>query len=233
MKRYLARLSVCLVVLSSLSTWTIAEDGSPLAWSGFYVGGQFGASNLAGTLESLDYCQGAGQCVSDFSASQILAGVVAGYDLVTGNLVIGGELSASAKFGEAGSLLQGFDSYQGDWMTSSPWEASALARVGVLVTPDFLAFVSGGATIAGFDLANANCPQCAEWEDVNLHGDTRVGWTLGVGGELAINDNWHVRAQYLHSDFGDYHAEGASEGYEYSSRITSDAVKGGIVFRVR
>jgi outer membrane immunogenic protein len=31
---------------------------------------------------------------------------------------------------------------------------------------------------------------------------TRVGWTIGGGAELALSRNWSLKAEYLHVDFG-------------------------------
>jgi outer membrane immunogenic protein len=33
---------------------------------------------------------------------------------------------------------------------------------------------------------------------------TRIGWAAGVGAEWAITDNWSVKAEYLHLDFGSF-----------------------------
>jgi outer membrane immunogenic protein len=202
-------------------------------WSGFYVGGHVGASNISGTLESLDYCMGSGICVTDFSAVQTLLGGVAGYSVQHDTLVLGAEADINAKFGSAGSILQGFDAYQGDWMTTSQWDASIRARAGILMTPQFLGYVTGGVSAASFELANANCPGCAEWGTENLHGGTRFGWVVGVGGELAVSENTRVRVQYLHADYGTFNATVSGSGNTYASRIATDSATVGVVIALR
>ena len=219
-----------LPVLITALLVTGADAAGPLDWSGFYVGAQVGGSVFNGTLKSLDYCMGSGICVSEFSAAQVLAGGVVGYAFQLDDMVLGVEGDVNAKFGSADSMLQGFDSYQGDWRTDSPWDASLRARVGLLATPQFLAFVTGGVSAASFTIANPNCPGCAEWGTGNLHGDTRFGWGVGVGGEYALDDNLHLRAQYLHADYGSHNAIGSGAGYEYSSQISTDTVTAGVTF---
>ena len=35
-------------------------------------------------------------------------------------------------------------------------------------------------------------------------GDTRVGWTVGAGAEVAIDRNWSVKIEYLYMDLGSF-----------------------------
>lgn len=232
-KRLFATLASTILLSSAANAEGLMTSGSSaLYWDGFYFGAQAGASNLAGTLRSLSFCNGSGMCISDFSAVQTAIGAFAGFSVQMDNLVLGAEADVNVKFGAAGSLLQGFSSYQGDWMTTSPWDASLRARAGILVTPQLQLYVTGGVTAASFTLSNANCPNCAEWGSGNLHGGTRFGWVAGLGAEFALDESTHIRGQYLHADYGSFNATGSGMGYTYSSALRTDAVTLGISHKV-
>jgi outer membrane immunogenic protein len=91
------------------------------------------------------------------------------------------------------------------------WDASARVRLGFLLTPNLLAYGTGGIAWQHFE-ASATCqhtlpdPIC-----VVLPGSpfasvtnkvTRTGWTIGGGLEARISGNWLLRGEYRYSDFG-------------------------------
>jgi outer membrane immunogenic protein len=91
------------------------------------------------------------------------------------------------------------------------WDASLRARVGYLVSPDLLAYVTGG--IAWQDIeTSATCqhsltdPICAPASGspfTTATSDTILtGWTIGGGIEYRVYSNWLVRGEYRYSNFG-------------------------------
>jgi outer membrane immunogenic protein len=50
--------------------------------------------------------------------------------------------------------------------------------------------------------------------------ETRTGWVAGVGAEFMLNQNWSLKAEYLHYDFGSDN-ESFVEGEDRT--ITTDA----------
>jgi len=94
------------------------------------------------------------------------------------------------------------------------WTASARARVGWARGPVLL-YVTGGAAFADVrtwanDTATTTFILVGEIEsgsqtNSNSSRDTDImaGWTVGGGGEYALNDTFSIALEYRHSDFGD------------------------------
>lgn len=82
------------------------------------------------------------------------------------------------------------------------WIASIRGRVGYLVVPSVLAYVTGGgawarASYSGLDQFTGNCPNCVSFSNSHTSG----GWVVGAGLEWAATPNWLLRAEYLHYEF--------------------------------
>ena len=85
------------------------------------------------------------------------------------------------------------------------WVASVRGRVGALVSPGLLAYVTAGVpfgkittstSVTGFDNAGAATTAA-------LNTDTyRFGWAVGGGLETRLTGNWTGKLEYLHMDFG-------------------------------
>jgi outer membrane immunogenic protein len=88
------------------------------------------------------------------------------------------------------------------------WDASLRARAGVLVTPVVLAYATGGAAWLHLDSTSncvtteAGCGPGGFTPGVIAHSATRLGWTVGAGGEALLWSNWVARAEYRYADFG-------------------------------
>jgi outer membrane immunogenic protein len=77
------------------------------------------------------------------------------------------------------------------------WEASLRARVGK-VMGDYLPYITGGVAWTGIN-GKAYVGD-GTWADDD---QILVGWTIGAGVEMAINENVHARIQYRYTDYGD------------------------------
>jgi outer membrane immunogenic protein len=86
-----------------------------------------------------------------------------------------------------------------------PWFGTVRGRVGVLASPTWLFYVTGGLaygeikstetlTVAGGPLPGGTV--------VNGFNTTRAGWTLGGGVEAVVSGNWTAKLEYLYMDFG-------------------------------
>jgi opacity protein-like surface antigen len=85
------------------------------------------------------------------------------------------------------------------------WFATLRARLGVVATPDAIAYVTGGlamgevmtaGTVFGFD---------GDGNPVNMivsSHNTKAGWTLGGGLEGRLVGNWTAKIEYLYLDLG-------------------------------
>jgi outer membrane immunogenic protein len=91
---------------------------------------------------------------------------------------------------------------------STKWDASARARLGYLVTPSVLLYVTGGAAWLNFDstssCALAPVGSCASTvSPLSItNSSTKIGWTIGAGAETRLWANWFARIEYRYADFG-------------------------------
>jgi opacity protein-like surface antigen len=87
-----------------------------------------------------------------------------------------------------------------------------IGRVGFLVTPDILLYGLGGLALGHFVYPDVN-------EDATggKNGKWVAGYTAGAGGEVKLNDNWSLRAEYRYLHFG----FGRDEGVDQTSTQVS------------
>ncbi len=135
---------------------------------------------------------------------------------------------ADAQSTYSGNYLPGtpvFGSSQGQndsFSVRTKWDASIRARVGFLVNPSFMAYLTGGAAwmnveetsrcdtsaqtlaiVPGLTLTeNANCAPGRRSPAVITQSTIKPGFTIGAGGEMKLWSNWLLRAEYRYADFG-------------------------------
>jgi opacity protein-like surface antigen len=124
------------------------------------------------------------------------------------------------------------------------WFGTLRGRLGALMTPDSIAYVTGGLAVggiehsadsSGFSLdANGN-PQPALLPFVAR--TVKLGWTVGGGIEARIAGNVTGKIEYLHMDFGADQASTLNNqnalpiAVVVNSRITEDIVRLGINYK--
>jgi outer membrane immunogenic protein len=124
--------------------------------------------------------------------------------------------SSSTLIAVTGSNFLRTDQFSGSVKQKS--DSSIRARLGILVTPWSLLYVTGGVAfeeISGsFAYTGSLCPpssssSCA-FSPVGTAttavswSDTRIGSTVGAGWETEIAPGWKARAEYRYTDFGTY-----------------------------
>jgi outer membrane immunogenic protein len=86
----------------------------------------------------------------------------------------------------------------------------------------FLPFVTGGVAVAHTEVSAS---------DGGIADDkTQVGWTAGVGLEVAIDEKWSVSAEYFYTDLGD---ETWFEGEAFSSTSESTSNSARVAVNLR
>jgi outer membrane immunogenic protein len=121
------------------------------------------------------------------------------------------------------------------------WFGTLRGRGGVLVTPTWLLYVTGGlaygeiqtnAALAGF---NANGIAVGAAATTN---STNVGWTIGAGLEGRIGGNWTAKLEYLYMDLGTVSgavslAPASPIAANWSSKITDNIFRVGVNYQFR
>lgn len=195
------------------------------SWSGFYVGLHVGGAwaNQDGSTVSPVALNQAPTAV-DLDTSGWLGGVHLGYNWqFAPSWVLGIEADISATdLGESATaanlFLNGLPVGSGgiSYNRDLDWLATFRGRVGVLLTPTWLLYATGGVAWAGLDYSGTNafaggCPNCG----ILSSDDTETGYVLGAGIEGVFAGRWLARLEYLY-----YHFDGFSQGVNFVGTTT-------------
>ncbi|MBL8591381.1 MAG: porin family protein [Devosia sp.] len=175
-------------------------------WSGGYVGAHIGYG--WGTAEAVDTDAGGGFFDEDtgetFSvdASGFLAGLQAGANWQMDSIVLGVE-------GQVGFLSASGENF----LEPEPdnfgtldfgWYADLTGRLG-FAADSALFYLKGGVAAARVETTFGDLVDGSLDPDTDSTGSfagTRFGWTVGAGIEMALDDNWSVKAEYQYYDLG-------------------------------
>lgn len=127
----------------------------------------------------------------------VAGGVQAGYNWQSGSLV----------FGVEGDLqISGSEDRFATYKFSNPWFGTLRGRVGYAMN-NVLVYGTGGLA---FGELSAQTPFGTE-------SYTNAGWTLGVGAEVGIYQNWTAKIEYLYVDLSGsrFTATGMSNDYNF------------------
>jgi len=201
-------------------------------WGGFYVGGNVGI-NFARDRSTFSV-GGMPFSTVDTAVFGAAGGAQVGYNWQSGALVLGAEAdfdwtnakgSISAQCGICGPVTNATIEHDVEWF------GTARARIGY-AADGWLAYATGGYAFGRVALkgtatgggVNASLTQNA----------TPSGWTIGLGGEVALGPNWSARLEYLYVDLGTVNntivATGAPSLTD-SARIQMNVVRAGVNYR--
>jgi outer membrane immunogenic protein len=183
------------------------------SWTGFYIGVNAGGAWTDSNPTTTTISTLAGYFNPDSAAAigivgnqrirttGFTGGVTAGYNWQANNWLLGIE-SDFNYFGVKGSS-SGTGVYP--CCAGTNWLITVRGRVGVLVTPAFLLYGTGGLAVANVNASyfftdNVFAPFLAT--ESALISTTRYGWTAGIGGEYALMNGWSIKAEYLYVDLG-------------------------------
>ncbi len=187
---------------------TATEAGS--RWAGHYVG-VFGGGGAGLWKDS--WVSGGVPGSESFGTAGWLAGAVVGTDFTAGNGLILG-LAADV----AGSGISHTKSATPLHHVNVNWTASLRGRLG-FDAGKFLPYVTGGLAVAGAS---------ASWQQSS--SATHLGWTVGGGVEVAVNNAVSLDLQYRYSDFG---SKTYNIGWiDYDARITDSRVTLGLNWKL-
>ncbi len=205
-----------------ISGSAMAQSASAVDWSGFYVGGQLGAaksssdvSMLVGVskyLDATDARQIARVGDGQIDQWRAVGGLVGGYGKQFGNVLLGIEGGAnSLSFNKERQRTQEIDSLPGTQSTisqsvSADWMAGLRLKLGWAAN-NWLAYVTGGVAATRLKLDASYVDNAFNGLSKGSKSVTKTGWSLGLGGEYALSQNWSLRGDYLYTRFGDISME--------------------------
>jgi len=175
-------------------------------WTGIYVGGHIGwgaidedQTAVSSTAAVIIIPPGT---VFDTDRSNFLGGGQVGYNWQMGKWVLGVEADfswtdANVSTTKAGTLVA--NSFRTQNATTN-WYATSTGRIGY-AWDNWLLYVKGGAAWMNVNYNN-NVTALATTFNFPGFTDTRGGWTLGVGIEQALWNNWSWKLEYDYMDFG-------------------------------
>ena len=153
-------------------------------WSGVYIG--FGGG-VGAVLNGLQV-PGSPGSIDAFGGDGFFGEATIGYDyLVSDRFLIGA--FADARFGNLGGDLWLFGP---DTSLESKYGFDGGLRLGYLVTPNTLGFVSGGYSWQRLEISAAG-------DSLSWNAD---GYFVGAGLETVLADNWTLKSEYRYSNYG-------------------------------
>jgi outer membrane immunogenic protein len=200
---------------------------APVAtWTGFYIGGNVGYGwdtgstgvsarstdpVLAPVLAAL-LAGGSFPTALSTSAKGVIGGGQAGYNWQMSQWLFGleADIQGSGIRGTATQALTPalFDATSTGVTKSIDWFGTARARLGVLATPQWLLYATGGLaygqTNTSFNTTDVpfGCVAAATICANGSSSSVRAGWTVGAGTEAMLGANWSVKVEYLYIDLG-------------------------------
>jgi iron complex outermembrane recepter protein len=148
------------------------------------------------------------------------------------NAVCPGEICNAALIGVTGdpSVTARFEQGQ-----KLEWFATLRARLGVSVTPDAIAYVTGGVAVGEVMTAGTVFGFDGDGNPVSSH-NTKAGYAVGGGVEGRLVGNWTAKMEYLYLDLGmvmttPAPAQNATLAASFNSRITDNILRLGVNYK--
>jgi outer membrane immunogenic protein len=119
------------------------------------------------------------------------------------------------------------------------WDGSVRGRVGVLVSPTWLLYGTGGVAWQRIS-TSASCDGsppsfCSPPGFASFSATTKAGWTLGAGAEAKLwSSNWIGRVEYRYADFGSVTNNlppAPIVGFNASVRVTTNTTLVGLAYK--
>lgn len=211
------------VALYSALIWGVGSGAalaqSPTAtdWSGFYVGGLLGGTNskaqvktgvgVAKYFDATDTRQINRAGNNDLVQWRPAGGLVGGYNTQFGNILIGVEASANTlALNDDRTVSENFESrptarFVLKQSVTADWMATVRPRLG-WAEDNWLGYVTGGLAVTQLKLDTLLTDNAFNGFSQGSETKITTGWSVGLGGEYALDENWALRGEYLYTQFG-------------------------------
>jgi outer membrane immunogenic protein len=187
-------------------------------WTGGYIGlnagGAFGDSEVATTANtpvyfatsSLPAIAGAG--AQTIKPNGFTGGGQIGYNWQASSVTVVGLEADFDYFGLRGSSTSGAvypccapTAFTITQSVKTDWLATFRARLGYLVTPNALLYVTGGGAVTDLKGTFGFTDTFAAANESASFSSTKLGWTVGGGVEWTLWSGWTAKAEYLFVSF--------------------------------
>jgi outer membrane immunogenic protein len=200
------------------------------SWTGCYLGVEGGGNwgRTSSTAVTSPNPADVGLLITNkYDLSGGLAGGTVGCNYQVSSVVFGveGDISWTNKSGSAGEIPP-FTPTTANYVKEN-WFDTARGRIGYAWNTLLLYGTAGGA-FAGTNLNVCNVAGVCASDSQN-----RTGWVAGAGIEFGFLENWSVKLEYLHADFGTKNYLSPPVG-TFNTRgvsLTDDVVRVGVNYR--
>jgi outer membrane immunogenic protein len=193
---YFALISVAIAADAPVRPVKVLPPVPTFDWTGFYVGINGGAARHEAGIEW--NLPGTGSDAVDFTKSKATYGAQLGANWQAQSIVYGieADLNRVNSQGSANTTNLGLATF----IAKLSWLATVRGRVGVLVAPPTLAYLTGGLALGHVE---------GNWFNSLFEDKTRKGWVLGAGIEHMFAPKWSAKAEVLYADLGNPRTSGA------------------------
>jgi outer membrane immunogenic protein len=203
-------------------------------WTGCYLGVEGGGNwgRTGSTAVTSPTAADVGLPMTNkYDLSGGLAGGTVGCNYQVSNVVFGveGDISWTNKSGTAGEIPP-FTPTSSNYVKEN-WFDTARGRIGYAWDRVLLYGTAGGA------FAGTNLTVCTVAGVCVSDSQNRTGWVAGAGIEFGFLENWSVKLEYLHADFGTknyINPPVVAGGGTFNTRgvsLTDDVVRIGVNYR--
>src|SRR4029077_2351389 len=115
------------------------------------------------------------------------------------------------------------------------WLATVRPRLGYVWDRTVL-FVTGGLAVTDVHFSDSFIDAFGDAGSSSV-SQVKTGWAIGGGAEYAVTNNWSVKAEYLHLDFGSVSSSNVVAvcapncAQTHSAHLTSDLARLGINYK--
>ncbi|QCI63385.1 outer membrane protein [Phreatobacter stygius] len=206
MKRIVLAATASLVLASAahsadLGVQRVAVPAAIIAqsydWTGFYIGAHAGygwGRSSYGFNTNGHYNHLPGDRFSH-STGGFVGGGQLGYNWQSGNFVFGLEGSLTWSDVRRANVISPFFPTSDTFTSSVGWFGTVTPRIGFAAS-NWLLYAKGGLAFGQVRT------RIQDTNDFTAASSTRLGWTVGLGAEYAINQNWSVGLEANYYDFG-------------------------------
>ena len=185
-------------IILSVASGSAYAVAPPSSWAGFYVGGTFGYGFDVSEMNLPDLGLTGDTHFAGAGARGYVGGGLAGYNFMIGPRWLAG-VEADGNWQNIKTKVSDTGLLALDIKGSMDWSASVRARIGYVVTPTTMMFVTGGWSWSELTFSDSFPTSGLPAESLSKRID---GPQIGFGVETMFASGWIMRSEYLHSFYG-------------------------------